>query len=95
MLQNVPTKGNRLLFHLENVHLVPVIWVVQCPMPCVMVITVKETEEDPYENDIEYFVAFSIKSLEGFAILDGRATRNRFWIHERSTSSESIRGYHD
>ena len=37
--------------------------------------TVKETEEDQDENDIEDFVAFSIKSLEGFATLDGGATK--------------------
>ena len=35
VLQNVPTKGNRRLPHLENVHLVP--WVVQCSIPRVMV----------------------------------------------------------
>ena len=37
--------------------------------------TVEETEEDPDPNDIEDFVAFSLKSLEGFAILDGGATK--------------------
>ena len=37
--------------------------------------TVKETEEDQDDNDIEDFVPFSIKSLEGFAILDGGATK--------------------
>ena len=37
--------------------------------------TVGETEQDLDENDIEYVVAFSIKSLEGFAALDGRATK--------------------
>ena len=37
--------------------------------------TVEETEQDQDENDIEDFVAFSIKSLEGFAILDGGATK--------------------
>ena len=37
--------------------------------------TVKETEQDQDENDIEDFVAFSIKSLERFAILDGGATK--------------------
>ena len=31
--------------------------------------TVEETEQDPDENDIEDFVAFSIRSLEGFAFL--------------------------
>ena len=33
VLQNVPTKGNRLLSHLENMHLVPVLWIVQCSIP--------------------------------------------------------------
>ena len=37
--------------------------------------TVEETEQDQDENDIEDFVAFSIKGLEGFAILDGGATK--------------------
>ena len=37
--------------------------------------TVEETEQDEDENDIEDFVAFSIKSLEGFAILDGGDTK--------------------
>ena len=36
--------------------------------------TVEETDQDQDEKDIEDFVAFSIKSLEGFAILDGGAT---------------------
>ena len=40
--------------------------------------TVEETEQDQDENDIEDFVAFSIKSLEGFAILDGGATKTVF-----------------
>ena len=35
--------------------------------------TVEEVDQD--EDDIEDFVAFSIKSLEGFAILDGGATK--------------------
>ena len=33
------------------------------------------TEQDQDEDDIEDFVAFSIKSLEGFAILDGGTTK--------------------
>ena len=36
---------------------------------------VEETEEDQDANDIEVFVAFSIQSLEGVAILDGGATK--------------------
>ena len=42
VLQNVPTKGNRLLSHLENVHLAPVLWVVQCSIPSVMVLLSKK-----------------------------------------------------
>ena len=37
--------------------------------------TVEEVEQDQDEEDIKDFVAFSINSLEGFAILDGRATK--------------------
>ena len=37
--------------------------------------TVEETEQDQDEEDIEDFVAFSIKSLEEFANLDGGATK--------------------
>ena len=37
--------------------------------------TVEEAEEDQDLNDIEDFVAFTIKSLEGYAILDGGATK--------------------
>ena len=37
--------------------------------------TVEETEQDQDENDIEDFVAFSIRSLEGLAILNGGATK--------------------
>ena len=44
--------------------------------------TVEETEQDQDENDIEDFVAFSIKSLEGFAILDGRATKTVFGFNQ-------------
>ena len=75
VLQNVPTKGNRLLSHLENVHLVPMLWVVQCSIPSVIGATVEGTGQDQDEEDIEDFAAFSIKSLEGFAILDGGATK--------------------
>ena len=37
--------------------------------------TVEEIEQDQVEEDIQDFVAFSIKSVEGFAILDGGATK--------------------
>ena len=36
---------------------------------------VEEIEQDEDEGNIEAFVAFSIKCLEGFAILDGGATK--------------------
>ena len=57
--------------------------------------TVEEIEQDQDENDIEDFVVFSIKRLEGFAILDGGATKDSFRIHECPTSCRSIRGDHD
>ena len=40
-----------------------------------MVQVVSETEQHQDEDDIEDFVAFSIKSLERFAIFDGGATK--------------------
>ena len=70
-----PNKGKLTAFHLENVHLVPMLWVVRWfDSPCYGAI-VEEIEHDQDEEDIEDFVAFSIKSLEGFAILDGGATK--------------------
>ena len=45
VLQNVPTKGNRLLSHLENVHLVPMLWVVQCSIPRVIVQLLKKSSK--------------------------------------------------
>ena len=42
--------------------------------PCCGAI-VEETEQDQDEDNIEDFVAFSIKSLEEFAILDGGSTK--------------------
>ena len=35
----------------------------------------EEIEQDQDEGNIQYFVTFSIKSFEGFAILDGGATK--------------------
>ena len=37
--------------------------------------TVEEIEQDQDEEGFEDFVAFSIESLEGFAVLDGGATK--------------------
>ena len=37
--------------------------------------TVEEAEEDQEPNDIKDFVAFTIEILEGFSILDERATK--------------------
>ena len=73
--QHVPTKEKRLHSYLANVHLILVLWVVQCSMPLCYGATVEENEQDQDENDIEDFVAFSIKSLEEVAILDGGATK--------------------
>ena len=73
--QNVPTKDKWLHFQLANGHLVPMLWVVQCSMPPCYGATVEETERDQDENDIEDFVAFSIKSLEGFPNLDAGDTK--------------------
>ena len=44
-------------------------------MPRVIVQRSKKRKKTQDENEIEDSVAFSIKSLEGFAILDGRATK--------------------
>ena len=80
VLQNVPTKGNRLLSHLENVHLVPMLWVVQCSIPSVLVQLSKKSN----------------KSLEEFAILDGGATKTvSGFMSVRPTSCRSIPGHHD
>ena len=66
--------GNRLLFHLEDVRLVLVLGCAVFDSQCYGA-SVEEIEQDQDEEDIEDFVAFSIKSLEGFAILDGGATK--------------------
>ena len=58
------------LFHLENVRLALCSGCAVFDSPCYGA-TVEEIDQDQDEEDIEYFVAFSIKSLEGFAILDG------------------------
>ena len=42
-----------------------------CSMPRAMVQLLKEPEQHEDETDIEDFTAFSMKSLDGFAILDG------------------------
>ena len=70
-----PKKGKRLPFHLENVRLVPMFWVCAVFDSQCFGATVEEIEQDQDEEDIEDFVAFSIKSLEGFAILDAGATK--------------------
>ena len=41
---------------------------------------VEETEEDQDPDDFEDFLAFSIESLEGFAILDVGATQTVFGL---------------
>ena len=57
--------------------------------------TVEETEDDEDPNDIEDFVAFPIKSAEGFAILDGGTTKTVLGFTCVSSIAGSIRGYHD
>ena len=76
MHQNVPAKVQRLHFHLASVHLVHTFWAVLCSMPSVMVQRSKKTEKDQDENEIEDFVAFTIKSYGGFATLDGGDTKS-------------------
>ena len=66
-----PTKEKRLHCHLAGTY------ALGCAVfdaPCYGA-TVEETEQDQDENDIEDFVAFSTKSMEGFSILDGGATK--------------------
>ena len=70
-----PNRGKATAFSPENVRLVLVLWVVQCSVPLCYGAAIEEIEQDQDEEDIEDFVAFSIKSLEGFAILDGGATK--------------------
>ena len=75
VLQNVPTKGNRLLSYLEKRAFGT------CALGCAVFdsqcygATVEEIEQDQDEEDTEDFVAYSIKSVEGFATLDGGATK--------------------
>ena len=75
VLQNVPAKGNRLLSHLQKRAFGTY------ALGCAVFdsqwygATVEEIEQDQDEEDTEDFVAFSIKSLEGFTILDGGATK--------------------
>ena len=68
-----PTKEQQLHFHLANGHLVTVLWIVQCSMLRVMVGLSKKPNK--IKTNV---VAFSIKSLEGFVILDGREPRRPF-----------------
>ena len=45
------------------------LWIVQCSIPLCYGATAEELEQDQDEEDIEYFVVFSIKSLEGSPFL--------------------------
>ena len=73
--QNVPTKETRLHFsHGKRVFGTDALGCAVFDSQCYGA-TVQEIEQDQDENDIEDFVAFSIKTLEGFAILDGGATK--------------------
>ena len=73
VLQNVPTKGNRLLSHQENVHLVPMLRVVQCPIPSVMVQLSKKSIKT--RTTSKTLLRFQSRVWKGFAILDGGATK--------------------
>ena len=75
VLQNVPTKGKRLPFSPGKRAFGT--YALGCAVfdsPCCGA-PVEEIEQDQDEEDIEDFVAFPIKSLEGFAILAGGATK--------------------
>ena len=74
VLQNVPTKGKRLLSHGKRAFGTYALGCAVFASQCYGA-TVEEIEQDQDEDNIEDFVAFSIKSLEGFAILDGGATK--------------------
>ena len=75
VLQNVPTKVNRLLSHLEDVHLVPVLWVCAVFDSQCCGATVEEIEQDQDEDNIEDFVAFFNQESGGVRIVDGGATK--------------------
>ena len=51
------------------------LWGVQCSIPLVLVQLSKKLNKTKTLITLNIFVAFSIKSLEGFAILDGGATK--------------------
>ena len=64
VLQNVPTKGNRLS-HLENVHLVPVLWVVQCSIPSVMVQLSKKSNKIKTRKTLKILLRFQSRVWRG------------------------------
>ena len=71
-----PNKGKTTAFSPGKRAFGTMLWVVQCSMLLCHGATVEETEQDRDENDIEDFVAFSIKSLEGVRFFfDGGATK--------------------
>ena len=62
--------------HLENVRLVPMLWVVQCSIHQVMVQLSKKFHKIKMRRTSKTSLRFqSRKSLEGFATLDGGATK--------------------
>ena len=95
VLQNVPTKGNRLPSHLENVHLVPMLWVVQCSIPSVLVQLSKKSNKIKTSSTLKNLLRFSIKSLEGFAILDGGATKTVSGFMSVQPVADRYDGHHD
>ena len=56
---------------------------------------IEEIEQNQNEEDIEGSVAFSIKSLEEFAILDGGATKTVSGFMSVPPSRRSIRGHYN
>ena len=74
MLQNVPTKGPTAFSTGKRAFGTYALGCAVFDSQCYGA-TVEEIEQDQDEEGIEDFVAFSIKSLEGFAILDGGATK--------------------
>ena len=53
-----PTKGNRLLCILENVHVVPMLWVVQCSISCVMVQLSKKSKKIKTRRTLKILLRF-------------------------------------
>ena len=90
-----PTKEKRLHFHLAQGHLVHMLWVVQCSMPRVMVQLSKKPNKIKTRMTSKTLLRFSIKTLEGFAILDGGATKTVSGFMSSQTAADQYEGHHD